>query len=557
MSSLVLACCVALVSCWAGEVQENRTTAAQQLFNQERWQEVVSLLETTPKHSAELTYYYGLSLAHLERLDEAHRVLLTGSRMDPSDKRFPIELAGIAFKKKNYRQTIAYLHLALALDSRDSYSNEFLATVYFLEGNLEAAVKYWNRVGKPKIEDVRIDPLPRVSPILLDHAFAFSPTSELRLLDLLATEARVEGLGIFPSYRFDLSARPDGKFDILFQAQERSGWGSSKFEALLRVSKGIPYQEIEPQYFNLRASAVNIASLFRWDAQKRRFLASVSGPFGRDPRWHYRFGVDSRNENWEIRESVAGLSLPFGALNLRTQVLDGEITRFVGGAWRWSTGLQVSHRDYRNVLPEAALTPLLVEGYELKETAQLDHTLLRIPEKRFTLTSGISSQVGRIWSSPAQSFTKAQASLESHWFPQTRGDDYETRWRIRAGKTLGQIPFDELFMLGLERDNDLWLRAHIGTRNGRKGSAPLGRDYFLSNWETDKNVYQNGVFTVKVGPFLDVGKILDSSTALGSRKWLWDTGVEAKFYVLGVGIALSYGRDLRSGRAAFYTGFAP
>ena len=29
------------------------------------------------------------------------------------------------------------------------------------------------------------------------------------------------------------------------------------------------------------------------------------------------------------------------------------------------------------------------------------------------------------------------------------------------GKTSGQIPFDELFILGLERDNDLWLRGLV------------------------------------------------------------------------------------------------
>ena len=34
-------------------------------------------------------------------------------------------------------------------------------------------------------------------------------------------------------------------------------------------------------------------------------------------------------------------------------------------------------------------------------------------------------------------------------------------------------------MLGLERDNDLWMRSHLGARNGLKGSAPLGRRYYL------------------------------------------------------------------------------
>ena len=122
--------------------------------------------------------------------------------------------------------------------------------------------------------------------------------------------------------------------------------------------------------------------------------------------------------------------------------------------------------------------------------------------------------------------------MRFHWFPQSQGDDYEIQHRIRAGKTFGDVPFDELFILGLERDNDLEMRGHIGTRDGRKGSAPLGRNYFLSNWEADKNVYRNGIFTVKLGPFLDTGKITDASAGLGSQKWLWDLGAQAKVRVL-------------------------
>jgi hypothetical protein len=51
---------------------------------------------------------------------------------------------------------------------------------------------------------------------------------------------------------------------------------------------------------------------------------------------------------------------------------------------------------------------------------------------------------------------------------------------------------------------------------------------------------------------LDVGKSWDTSSALGSHKWLFDTGVEAKLRVLGVGMVLSYGKDLRSGNNAFF-----
>jgi hypothetical protein len=124
--------------------------------------------------------------------------------------------------------------------------------------------------------------------------------------------------------------------------------------------------------------------------------------------------------------------------------------------------------------------------------------------------------------------------------------------QVGAGKTFGQQPFDELFMLGLERDNDLWMRAHIGTRDGRKGSAPLGSNYFLANWEINKNIYDNGLFGFRLSPFVDTGKITDSNPHLGSQKWLWDTGVQLKFSVLSVGLTFTYGKDLRSGANAFY-----
>ena len=55
-------------------------------------------------------------------------------------------------------QAARYLRRALHLDPTDSYGNDFLGTVYFLQGNIEAALKYWNRVDKPQIAEVRPSP---------------------------------------------------------------------------------------------------------------------------------------------------------------------------------------------------------------------------------------------------------------------------------------------------------------------------------------------------------------------------------------------------------------
>ena len=550
---IFLLCCAVLGGAQTRSSSDQPVERARQLFVEQRWQDIVNLGQSEQNPSAEFDFYYGTALAQLGRLTEAQRAFSAGARLQPDDKRFPLELAGVAFKQKQYVHAARHLRRALHLDPKDSYGNNFLGTVYFLQGNIEGALKYWNRVGRPQIAEVQAVPTPRVNAGLLDRAFAFAPASVLGLPDLGISDARVRELGIFPSYQFDLQARGDGKFDMVFRNRERDGWGQSTWEKLFLLFRELPFLAITPEIYNLRHQAINFVSMYRWDAEKRRVLAELSGPFKANPKFRYGLIANLRGENWDIRDSFQGPAPLLGSLNLRREAVGAEFASVESGRWRWSAGVEVSHRDFRSVIPGVALTPsLLAKGYQLKQLAELDAALWRSPERRMTLEGGLSSQAGRIWSQPSQSFEKLQSSLRFHWFPQAQGDDYEVNHEIRAGKTFGNVPFDELFMLGLERDNDLSMRGHIGTRNGRKGSAPLGRNYFLSNWEADKNVYRNGILAVKLGPFLDTGKITDDSAGLGSHKWLYDLGAQAKLRVFGIGVAFSYGKDLRSGNNAFY-----
>lgn len=525
----------------------------QHLAGQEKWNTIVSLLKPVSTRTAEMDFYLGIAQAHLGHLSEAQAALEAGRRLAPSDPRFPTELAGIAFTQKDYSGTIRSLRQAARLAPHDDYVNNFLGTAYFLEGNLEASLKYWNRVGKPAIAQVREDPQPRIDASLLDHAFAFSPAATLTLPELLDSNARVRGLGVFPQFNFDLDARNDGKFDAVFRAREVNGFGDSKLEALFLFFQGLPFQEVEPQFYNLHREAINFTSMFRWDAQKRRIFADFSGPFAHEDKYRWDLAADLRNENWAIRNGFAGPAPVLAGFNMRTEGASFQFASHARDGFTWSAGGEVSHREFRSVASGAVLTPqMLASGYELSQETQIDSALWRVPERRFVVTGGAGSDAARLWSQPSQSFEKLTGSLAWHWFPQLSGDDYETSQQLRAGKTVGQPPFDELFILGLERDNDLPLRAHIGTRDGRKGSAPLGRNYLLENWELNKNLYSNGIVKLQFSPFFDIGNITDPGTQLGSHKWLFDTGAQAKLRVFGSGLVFSCGKDLRSGNNAFY-----
>lgn len=525
------------------------------LFAQQQWQEILDLLPDSPQNPPELDYYRGMALAALQQWPGARAALERGQTKAPLDKRFPVELAGIAYKQGRHTAGKKYLRRALKLDPQDSYANDFLASLYFLEGNQEAAIKFWNPVGKPVLEEVHTRPLPRVDPILLDRCYSFAPASLLRRQDYQETRARLDLLQTFSSYRLELIPRPDGKFDSLLRPLERNGWGRSTVEGLVSLFRGLPYQTVLPEFYNLKGSAYNFRSLVRWDNHKKRAYASVSGPIARNPSWRFRFHLDGRSEEWDIGESVQREQDAPGEFKLKTLRAGVGVDALVGSRWKWGTMVEASARHYRGE-PELAqgLPRFFAAGQGLRQVVRLEHRTVSLPEHRFQLTSSGSVQWGKILTAEGRPFGSVGGGLEWAWFPQARGSDFQLTGRLSAAKALGEPPFDELYSLGLERDNNLQLRGHRATRDGKKGAGPMGPDYFLVNLELNKEVYRGALWSIVLTPYVDSGKTFDGSGYFGPRVWQWDAGVQLKLMIFErASLVVSYGKNLRSGRNTLYS----
>jgi len=532
-----------------------RLPAAQRAFDAGHWEEAAKLARGPASQPAEFDFIAGLALARLERWDQARLAFLAGLGKSPGDAKFLVELAGIAYKQKDFRGAKERLREALEITPQDTYSREFLATIYFLEGNLEAALKYWNPEGQPRLRSVGFTPPLELKESLGYRAVAFNAPQVLTADGLLTTEARLDNLGIFSSQRIALSPAESGSYDATLHLAERNGWGDSRVEGAVSLLSGLPYATIYPEFYNLGREAWNLISLARWDPEKRRAFLAVSCPLGGNPSLRLRFYADVRNENWNLAETFLAPGAPLTDLNMRRATVGAEFRSVVNGGSSWSAGAEIADRNFQNLggHTSPAERVFFSDAFSLAGWLGVERTLLRIAERRFTLDSSAEARAGREYADGLGPFARLRGSLRAHWYPRAKGDDYEVEARIRSGATAGKATLDELFELGVERDNDLWLRGHAGTLRGRKGAAPLGRRFFLANWEMDKNVYQNGFFTVKLGPFLDSGAVADSSSLFGSERWLWDTGGQAKVRILGsLTILLSYGRDLRGGRNVFY-----
>jgi hypothetical protein len=84
----------------------------------------------------------GFELARAGKWKDARAAFLAGLERAPWDKRYFIELAGLAYKTGGPAQAEVYLRRALALDPQEIYANDALGALHVLYRNLDAAL--WN-----------------------------------------------------------------------------------------------------------------------------------------------------------------------------------------------------------------------------------------------------------------------------------------------------------------------------------------------------------------------------------------------------------------------------
>jgi hypothetical protein len=441
------------------------------------------------------------------------------------EKNRAIELAGVGFRAGNYVAAQRQIRQVLRSEPGNAYANDFLATTYLLQENVEAALKYWNRIGEPRIADVRTEPALPTNNILWDRSFTFSPAAGLSLEDFEDTKARIDSLGVLSRFRFELV--PDGSagkdFDVVVHALPVDVFGASWPVAAIALARGLPYETVQYDVRNIRSAGLNLFALARWDDQKRRMWLRVSEPIHRNPQHRIDVSLDGRDEIWDtgleqftIRKAEAAMSIQSHA-NAR---------------WSWSSGLRVSNRTSGKVGDR--------NGFLLTYQAGVRRRLLSMPERRLTINTSAAFEFGK-------QFDRTMVTAVLHWLPRAVGDDYESTVSVRAGRTGGVVPFDEYFALGLDRDSEYFLRGHRGIRGGRKGAGPIGREFLLTNFDVQKNLFNRGFLKASAGPFLDAARLTRTEPTM------LDAGILLRLsLVSGLTLDFSYGVDLRARRGAFF-----
>ncbi len=459
----------------------------------------------------------GLALAHLNRLDEAGTTLSLGARVYSRDARFPTELAGVRYRQKNYAAAARLLRRALRLDPGNNpdsrYARNFLGTVEMLEGNTEAALEAWNPVGRPVLADERVAPTGALPPLLLDRVFPFAPGSVWSERQYRQTASELALQPLFAATSNELRPLADGRFNLLVHAVPHPSWRGEPVASTISALRGLPYQAVDPEFWNLGHTATSLTSYLRWDAQKRMILASLGAPV-HSPDQRAHLDVDARNENWNLARTlvVEGTrTQPVVAantgLNQERVVVGAGLDELFGWRWLWRTEGEFSSRRFRSEAGLPTGTAYFVDSSAVALRSGLRAHLVDVPDERLRVDAEAAVEANRYFTAPLTHAVRLTGGVDERWLPESSGDRYRLHVHERAGETLGRIPFDQLWMLGFDRDNPLWMRGHNGLVNGRKGAAPLGTRYLLGNVDFDRLLWRDPFLSVRVGPFLDTGRI--------------------------------------------------
>ncbi len=237
---------------------------------------------------------------------------------------------------------------------------------------------------------------------------------------------------------------------------------------------------------------------------------------------------------------------------MRSESLGGAFDHALNAKLQWSVGIAATHQDFFNASPGT----LFANAWTAEIRNRFDYVLWQWPERRIRADSWFSLDAGHVFSDSPSRLLKSTAAIDTTWTPQSKGDKYRVQWQISGGAAVGNLPVNQLFELGMERDNpaEFWFRGIAGTFAGRKGSAPLVKQFALMQTDVDRRIFELPLIRLDAGPFFDTTVLGKSALDRIHSGPMAASGLEAQVKTFGnIKFRFVYGRDFQTGRGVFYS----
>jgi tetratricopeptide (TPR) repeat protein len=545
-------CVFLLVFCATSMAFAQIEEARQAIENKEFVRAVNILSEALANQpSADAYLYLGIAYGNMKDYSKAEDTLQEGARRYPGDARFHNELAGVYMATRDLDKAKTELHRALDVDPNNNYASDLLASIDISRGEVQSALRSWNKSGRPIIDDILHNYFLNFGSWVVKEAVAFHPAGVLRYRQWKTTEARLYATNNFTNVGLEVEpTRIPDHYDAIVRTTYKT---NNLYNILWNAVKAGAYDTTYFNYWNIGNTGMNWNSVYRWDPNRHLVAGSLQAPLKLPGILNTQLGDSVVSEEWDLSNNLRENLLSRNHfVNYRANTILARVSHIPSYRFQVGAGIRYANQYSRGDLPEVA-SDSRNDGNLFVET------LIRPADGRYENRLSLKAFLARRSILGDFNYSGGVAQFDNRI---TISKDTRTtfNWTIKGGTSRGLRPLPDYFLLGLELNPENILRGHMAYRDGRYGSSPMGSDFVLGNFDIDRliatiptfNYFNLPFITIKAMGFFDPAETWDRTHVFKDSGLLADVGGGLRFETPTSTLNLVLGRPLRGGPTVLY-----
>jgi hypothetical protein len=461
-----------------------------------------------------------------ENRPEAERLLVSATRQCPKDPAAWRALARLRLLDSKWKAAEHFAHRAADLAPDDTDAWDLVARSRYLSGDVRGALRSWNHLGRPVIDQVEIHGARHADPAVVLNLVGLTPGELLTNDRFLRAWHRLDQFPVSFDSRLKYSVSEDGRARVDVYLDERDVVPSGGIQLAAVGASGLAFQDLRLEAASPTGHGEDFTGSWGWEPNWRHVTVGLEVPApGKLP------GLASIRASWE-RQVFAP------APNLRTvgdrqQVMAG-FSNWAASWLRWqaSAGMdRFSDRTYASV--SAGL-----EGRFIR-----DHVAVNAEAGGWAPAAG----------GPTFTTTTAWLSTRS-----TTRIDRPIWLTVFGAATAGRAaPFELWTGAGSSEAGEAYLRAHPLIRNGAVRGEVFGRQLAFGSVEYQHPIWQSPAGPISVAGFVDAAQARQRAASLPDTPVLVDVGMGLRLRPPAVAGVLRFdvARGVRDGRIRASIGF--
>ncbi|PYS52777.1 MAG: hypothetical protein DMG13_15120 [Acidobacteria bacterium] len=525
---------------------------ARQAMERGEYVRAVNILsaELAERPTADTYLYLGMTYRHMKEYQKAQDVFVEGSRRYPDNPRLHFELAGLFLENNDLESAKTEARRTLLVDPSNSEASDLLATIDMSVGEVQSALRVWNKSGRPIVDDILHNYYLSFGSWVVRDAVAFHPTGVLRYDEWKTTESRLFETDNFANVGLELEPTvvPD-HYNAVIRTTTRT---NTLTDIAFGLFRGLPVETSYLDLWNIGNSGINFNGNYRWDADRRRADGRLKIPIPLRGLLYLDVGNTWRSERWDLSPNILPPARDRARFNYKANSMHLYLKHIPHYRVEIGGGL-----EYRNRAASGDLPELFTDS---RNTAKFTaDTSLRLADGRYQNRLRFEGFAARRSILGDTNFSGGVAELNNRV---TLSQDTRTYfdWTVKGGTSRGRLPVEDYFVLGLDTNPSNLLRGHSAADHGRYGRGPMGTDFVLLNFDVDRrlatlpffNALNIPFLTVKWEAFFDAAKTFDRNRIFQQGKLWLDTGAGLRFETPTHSFNLVYGRSLRDGTGVLF-----